>query len=138
MPRPSFSILVVTAFLASGAARAPQDAQTAPATVKDVMVTMTIPASDAIFSAASDPPRSEEQWEELRKSAETLAASGRLLMRTELARDTTTWIERARALVTQAETTVTLAGAKAGDRLEQAGDDVYATCEACHERYFQP
>lgn len=102
------------------------------------MTSMTIPASDAIFDAASSPPDSDATWAALRKSADTLAASGRLLMTPALARDTTTWMEMARAMVTQAEATVKIADAKARDRLEQASDAVYATCETCHERYLQP
>jgi hypothetical protein len=34
------------------------------------MATMTVPASDAIVSAASEPPKDERQWVALRASAE--------------------------------------------------------------------
>ncbi|MBI3047617.1 MAG: cytochrome c [Acidobacteria bacterium] len=36
------------------------------------MTSMTIPASDAIFEAASEPPTTDEKWGALRKAAETL------------------------------------------------------------------
>lgn len=129
---------MTTALLLSTTTPAQQDPPPAPATVKEVMTTMTIPASDVVFGAASDPPGTDEQWATLRKAAETLAASGRLLTRADLARDTNTWTEMARALVSQAEATVKLAEAKRRDGLEQAGNDLYGTCETCHARYLQP
>lgn len=101
------------------------------------MTSMTIPASDAIFEAASEPPTTDEKWGALRKAAETLAASGRLLTRAELARDQTTWMEMARALVDKAEATLKVAQTKNADALAPASDDVYTTCENCHTRYLE-
>lgn len=131
-------VLLAVALFAPADARARQDASSSPATVMEVMTSMTIPASDAIFGAASEPPESDAQWAALRKAAETLAASGRLLMTERLARDATTWMEMAQAMVDRAEATLRLAESKTRDGLAQAGDEVYATCEACHARYLQP
>ena len=130
--------LIVTAavVLVTAAATAQQDAPAAPATVKGVMVTMTIPASEAIFDAASEPPKNDQQWVAVRKSALMLAESGTLLMTGERARDSTTWMEMARALVDHAEATLKAAEAKDSDALSKAGDDVYLTCETCHARYM--
>jgi hypothetical protein len=102
------------------------------------MTSMTIPASDVIFDAASSPPATDAAWAALRQAAGTLAASGRLLMTAPLARDSNTWMEMARAMVTQAEAAMQVADAKARERLGQASDNVYTTCETCHKRYPQP
>jgi hypothetical protein len=118
--------------LATAAATARQDA----ATVKEVMTTMTVPSSDVIFAAASEPPKDDQQWVAARKSAVMLAESGTLLMTGERAKDSTTWMEMARALVDQAEATLKAAEAKNSDALLKAGDDVYLTCETCHARYM--
>jgi hypothetical protein len=131
-------VLLTVATLAPAPLGARQDSARGPASVKEVMTSMTIPASDVIFDAASNPPDNDAKWAALRESAGTLAASGRLLMTPALARDTTTWMEMARGLVTQAEATLKVADTKARDQLEQASDAVYATCETCHERYLQP
>jgi hypothetical protein len=130
--------LIVTAAVAlvTVAATARQDAPAAPATVKGVMVTMTVPASDVIFDAATEPPKADQQWVAVRKSAVMLAESGKLLMTGERARDNTTWMEMARALVDRAEATLKAAEARNGDALSKAGDDVYVTCETCHMRYM--
>jgi len=128
--------VTAAAVLVTAAATAQQDAPAAPATVKGVMITMTVPASDAIFDAASEPPKDDPQWVAVRKGALMLAESGKLLMTGERAKDSTTWMEMARALVDQAEATLKAAEAKNSDALLKAGDDVYLTCETCHARYM--
>ena len=55
---PTALIAVDIAVLATGTAT-PQDADKAAPAVKHVMATMTVPASDALFSAASEPPKDE-------------------------------------------------------------------------------
>ena len=133
---PTALIAVAIAVLAAGGTAAPQDADKAAPAVKHVMATMTVPASDAIFSAASEPPKDEPQWVALRASAETLAESGRLLTTVHRAKDDTEWIEMARALITQAEATLKSIESKDPDALTQAGDSLYLTCKTCHDRYM--
>ena len=127
--------IVAMATLAS-VESARQDAGQTPRTVKEVMTTMMIPASDAIFAGSAEPPTAAEGWGAIRKQAVTLAESGKLLMTDALAKDKAKWMEMARALVQEAETVMKAADAKDRDALEQASDRVYATCEACHERYM--
>jgi hypothetical protein len=128
--------MTVGAMFAAAVAMAQQDGDDAQATVKQVMVTMTVPASDAIFSAAWEPPKDDEQWVAVRTSAMMLAASGNVLTTGGRAKDNTTWMEMAREMVKQAEATLKAVEARNGDALAQAGDDVYLTCEACHARYM--
>jgi hypothetical protein len=132
---PTALIVVAIAGLAAGTA-ASQDADKAAPAVKHVMATMTVPASDAIFSAASDPPKDAAQWVALRASAAMLAESGRLLTTTARAKDDHEWVEMARALVTEAEATFNVIDAKDPDALSQAGDSMYLTCKTCHDRYM--
>jgi len=130
------TLFIAAAVTFASATYARQTAAT-PTTVKDVMTTMTIPASDAVFDAAAEPPTTAEAWSVLRKSAVTLAESGRLLMTDALAKDKTTWNEMARDLVREAEAAIKVAEAKDRDALEKAGDSLYATCKACHGRYME-
>jgi hypothetical protein len=134
----TITILVITALAATltSVAFARQAAPRTPTTVKEVMTTMTIPASDAIFAAAAEPPASAQAWVALRNSASTLAESGRLLMTSALAKDRTTWMEKARDLVNEAEATMRIADAKNREELEKAADSVYTTCKSCHARYM--
>jgi cytochrome c556 len=131
-------IVTAAAIVATAAVAASQNVSKAPATVKEVMLTMTVPSSEVIFSAASEPPKDQQQWDAVRKSAVELAESGRLLMTGGRAKDNTTWMEMARDLVKQAEATLKTAEARNSDALSNASDAVYLTCETCHGRYLTP
>ena len=128
------SALLMSAFLAPFVVAAQSD-RPAPGTVKEVMTTMTIPASDAIFSAAADPPASADDWVALQRNAAMLGESGQLLMTDAFARDSTTWMEMARDLVSEADTVRTVANARNGTALEESADRIYVACKACHDRY---
>jgi hypothetical protein len=136
MLRPPTAFIAVALVVAAAPAAAPQNANKAATAVKHVMVTMTVPASDALFAAAYEPPKDARQWVALRASAETLAESGRLLTKADRAKDDAGWREMARALVTQAELTFKAIDAKDADTLAQAGDGLYLTCKTCHDRYM--
>ena len=134
MKHPLTALASFVAVLAAGTAT-PQVAVNAAPSVMEVMTTMTVPASDAIFSAASEPPKEAAQWVALRASAKALADSGRVLTSIARAKDDAEWIEMARALVTEAEATFTAIDHKDADALAKAGDDVYLTCKTCHDRF---
>jgi hypothetical protein len=101
-------------------------------TVKEIMTTMTVPGSDAVFAAASDSP----SWDAVRKGAALVEESGRLLMTGARVRDRDGWVRNARDLVARAETARRIADTtKNVDALIEAGDRLYETCKACHDRY---
>ena len=134
MKYPLTALASLVAVLAAGTAT-PQEAAKAAPSVMEVMMTMTVPASDAIFSAASEPPKEAAHWVALRASAKALADSGRVLTAIAHEKDDAAWIEMARALVTRAEATFTAIDQKDADALANAGDDVYLTCKTCHDRF---
>ena len=134
MKYPLTALASLVSVLAAGTAT-PQEAAKAAPSVMEVMMTMTVPASDAIFSAASEPPKEAAQWVALRASAKALADSGRVLTTIAHEKDDAEWIEMARALVTKAEATFTAIDQKDADALANAGDDVYLTCKTCHDRF---
>lgn len=134
MKHPLTARISLVAVLAAGTAT-PQEAVKAAPSVMEVMTTMTMAASDAIFSAASEPPKEAAQWVALRASAKALADSGRVPTTIARAKDDAEWIEMARALVTKAEATFAAIDQKDADALSNAGDDVYLTCKTCHDRF---
>ena len=123
--------------LCAATVAAQQDTHRENVTVKQVMETMTIPASDAIFSAASELERDTKVWQEARKGAVVLAESGDLLMTGGRAKDNTTWLDMSRALVAQAQAALKAIDAKDGEALAQVSDSLYVTCKACHDRYTE-
>jgi hypothetical protein len=118
-----------------GARRATQEASKAAPSVKEVMTTMTVPSSDAIFAAAYEPPKEPAQWVALRASAKVLADSGRVLTTVPRAKGDAEWTEMARALVNSAEATFKAIDTKDADALAAASDEVFLTCKTCHDRY---
>jgi len=135
MKYPLTALASLSAVLLAGIAT-PQEAPKAPPSVKEVMTTMTVPASEAIFSAASEPPKEAAQWVALRASAKALADSGRVLTTADRAKNDAEWIEMARAMVTSAEATFKAIDKKDADALSTASDNVYLTCETCHARFM--
>jgi hypothetical protein len=131
---PALIAIALLTFAATVAAR--QDASRNTTSVKQVMLTMTIPASDVLFTVGSEPPKDERGWQDARRNALLLAESGELLLSKSLAKDTTTWIEMTRAMMTQAQIALKAIDAKNVDALAQAGDDLYTACKTCHDRYM--
>lgn len=112
------------------------DALRAIATVKQIMLALTIPSSEAIFDAASEPPKTEQDWTKVATNAVVLAEAGNLLMIGPRARDKEAWMKMARAQVDAAEAVMKAANAKNADALSKTGDALYETCDACHTRYM--
>jgi cytochrome c' len=138
--------LVVTAQTAKPAApkpAAPRPAGAPPssirvvATTKQLMHIATIPASDVIFKAAGDPPKTDEAWAEVRDRGLAVAESGNLLMIGSRIVDRTTWMQYSRAMVDAAANVAKAADAKNGDALSMASDALYDTCETCHAKYLK-
>jgi hypothetical protein len=134
--RTLLTAIATAASMFVGVAIAQQSGSAPPSTVKEVMTSMTIPASDEIFESAFDTPTTDERWARVQRAALTLAESGKLLTTTKLAKDTGMWMDMARALVEEAERTSAAAGAKDAKALEALGDTLYATCKTCHSRYM--
>ena len=138
MRRFSLIPVVATAIVLAAAVAFAQQATVKPvATVKQIMQTMVVPFSDAVFSAASEPPKTNTQWAALRSPAVGLVESGKLLMIGPRARDKA-WMKMAQQEVDAAQAVMKAAAAKDADALSRAGDALYETCETCHTRYMQP
>ncbi|MBM3820883.1 MAG: hypothetical protein FJW14_17975 [Acidimicrobiia bacterium] len=129
--------LLALGAVTAGSTAAQQDSTRAVATVGEVMATMTVPASAAVFRAASEAPREEKDWTAVRGQAIVLAESGNLLLIGSRVR-TGDWSRMAVALREAAETAVRSADSRNATALSDAGEQVYETCEQCHSRYLQP
>jgi hypothetical protein len=100
------------------------------------MTAVTIPASDIIFQAAGDPPKTDSLWQGVQNNALLLAESGNLLMLPGRAPDKEDWIKQARAMIDAAMLAFEAAATKDSEELAEAGDKIYATCETCHDKYM--
>ena len=106
------------------------------ATVEEIMKTMTIPFSNAVFEAGGDAPKDDKSWEAVRGQAVALAEAGNLLMLGTRAKDSAAWMKFSRAQVDAAEAAAKAAAAKNADQLSAASDALYETCSGCHKVYM--
>ena len=115
---------------------AEQDSVRTIATTTEIMKTMTIPFSEAVFEAASNPPTDDKQWTKARDNALALAESANLLMIGDRVRDSGDWMKMSRAQVDAAEVAMKAAAAKNPEALSNAADALYETCDNCHKKYM--
>ncbi len=120
----------------SNTASAQQSTLKPVATVNQLMKAFIIPSSDALFQVAMEAPQDDEAWTAVQNSALMLAESGNLLMIGDRAKDQGDWIKAAQALTEAGTVAFKAAEAKNVDALIEAGDQVYATCEGCHQQYL--
>ena len=86
------------------------------ATVLEIMKTMTIPFSNAVFEAGGDAPKDDKSWETVRSQAIALAEAGNLLMLGSRAKDHAAWLKFSRAQVDAAEAAGKAAAAQKADQ----------------------
>jgi hypothetical protein len=112
-------------------------AQKAVASVKDVMLAITIPTSETVFKAASDAPKDAAGWEQTRMQAIALAESANLLLIDGRGPRGEQWVTFAVAQREAALKAVAAIDAKNADALSTASDALYETCDNCHNKYMK-
>jgi hypothetical protein len=129
---------------------APAAASAAPAvppvaTVKQVMRGMTMPTAAALWDSVStivdltgvheNAPKTDEEWAVVAANAAVLAESANLLMTGDRAVDKGDWVKFAAALRDKANKALKFAEGKDAPGILAVGEEINATCDACHERY---
>jgi hypothetical protein len=105
-------------------------------TIHQIMLGIVKPASDVIFAVPNHKPKTEQEWAIIQNNALTLAEAGNLLMLPGRAKDNGEWIKDAKSLVGAGSEAFTAANAKDAKALEDIGDKIEDTCEACHAKYL--
>jgi hypothetical protein len=105
-------------------------------TVRQVMLGIVKPTSDVVFKFQFDPPKTDDEWMTLRNNALNLAEAGNLLLLPGRAKDKGEWTKNAKALIATGSDAFKAANAKDSKALEQIGDKIDETCEACHAIYL--
>jgi len=124
-------------FLIAGAvamAQAPTPFQPA-GTMRQLMIDIIYPTSDALFYVDRDTPKTAHDWEVLRTDALTLAESGNLLMMDGRARDQKNWIMESKMLIDIGAKAYKAAQAKDVDGIRALNDSLNAACVVCHYQY---
>jgi hypothetical protein len=139
--RPVF-VLAATAVLAACNQQSAVAAHPAPhesaATTRQVMLAMTVPTSNAVFTAAGAAPTDDAAWALAEANAVMLAESAQMLKTGSRAIDQKNWQQFSDALISAAEAAARAAHEKNADKLSASSDAIYQTCEDCHKQYLIP
>ena len=128
--------LLLIAGTAMAQAPAPPQTTFQPAgTMKQLMIDIIYPTSDAIFYVDREPPKTQQDWNVLRMQALTLAESGNLLMMDGRARDQKNWIMESKMLIDIGGKAYKAAQAKDIDGIRALNDSLNAACVVCHYQY---
>ncbi len=136
--------LTVVFAVALVACRPQAPAVTAPTTpalehlanAKQVMLGLSIPASDVLFQVADNVPTDDAGWARLEATALMLGESGNLLLTGPRDLAQPEWRQFSRELVARSKLAAEAAGRRDVDALLEAGNQIYETCDACHSKYM--
>lgn len=120
----------------TGAPTTPADALQSMATSKQVMLGLTIPASEVIWGVGSNAPASDADWDRVAANAVMLAESGLMLMSGPRDLKQPEWTHYASEMVRHARTAAEAAQKRDVDALLAAGDEIYTSCDTCHNKYM--
>jgi cytochrome c556 len=124
-------IIIMALFLTSCA---PQ--QVNPDTsVKKNMQQVTMPASNIVFAVANVEPRNAQDWQQVKRNALNLVASGEWLLSSPANKDQHVWQQSAKTLLAAATAVAKAADANDVEAVNNAGNDLYTSCESCHAHY---
>ena len=106
------------------------------ATNRQVMLGLTIPASDVVFQAGSKGPPDDAEWDRIVANAVMLAESGNLMLTGPRDLKQPEWTQFARELVARSKVAAEAAGKHDVDAVLEAGNGIYEVCENCHNKYM--
>ena len=106
------------------------------ATIKQVMLGITVPASNTVFAVAGEAPADDAAWQNVEASALAVAESGNLLLMKPRMKDEAEWTQFAHALIDAGVKAAEAARSKNAEATGTAGDDMYNVCEQCHAKYL--
>ena len=115
------------------------------ATVKHIMRGITMPAAATIWDSVStivdvkgvteNVPKNDEEWAVVSANAAVLAESANLLLTGGRAVDKGDWVKFATEMRDSANKALKSADAKSPEGILTVGEEINASCDACHERY---
>jgi cytochrome c556 len=103
--------------------------------MRQLMIDIIYPTSDALFYVDRDPPKNEHEWSLLRAQALMLAESGNLIMMQGRARDQENWIKYSKTMIDLGTTAFKAAQAKNLDGIRALNDPLNDVCVNCHLQY---
>jgi hypothetical protein len=103
--------------------------------MKQLMIDIIYPTSDAMFYIERAAPKTEADWNIIRNQALTLAESGNLILMPGRARDHKNWIMESKMLIDLGAKAYQAAQNKDLDGIRALNDPLNAACVTCHQQY---
>lgn len=143
----ALALIAAMALAACSEAPVPEQAATPPvatgpsvpesiATARQVMLGLVIPAADVVWSAANETPADDAAWEKIQANAVMIAEAGGMLMTGARVVDQADWMTYTRAMTDAALAAAAAAGEKNLDKISEAGNTLYESCDTCHKKYM--
>ncbi len=105
-------------------------------TTQQVMLGITIPASDVVWGVATTPPADDVAWTRVRANAAAIAESAVLLLQPPRKADDGEWSKFSKAMYDAAILAGNAAAEKNAEKVSDAGNALYETCDGCHQKYM--
>ena len=115
------------------------------ASVRQIMKGIVAPNATVVFNSVSTTvsirgteekfPRTDAEWEEVGNSAAALIESGNLLLMGSRAVDKGEWVKMSQALMDAGKLGLKATQDKSPEGVLAAGEQINASCDACHRRY---
>ncbi len=134
---PVFARITVLALLATAAAAQQPSGSKPVASVPELMKSVVIPESNAVFGVGKEAPKNDQDWTGVQDSAAKLADTAQLLMLQAPATGSANWVNYSKAMADAATTAGRAAQAKNVDAVLDAGDVLYSSCVDCHKQYLR-
>ena len=146
--RTKIGLIVVAASMVAACAA---DGPTGPpfrtdATVRMLMANMVDPAADLVWDAVGTiidmdgenhwEPETEEDWLSVRYGAMSMIEAGNLLMMETRAVDQDQWIRLSEGMMDAGKRVFQAAEDEDAGRVFDLGEDVYNSCNSCHQLYW--
>ncbi|MEQ1886381.1 MAG: hypothetical protein ABL967_15055 [Bryobacteraceae bacterium] len=103
--------------------------------MSELMLEMVFPTSNDLFYVGRNENRTDKEWLDFRREMLTLAESANLMMAPNRARDKDRWMRDAKLLRDVGEKAYKLAKARDVAGLKGLNDELYESCQSCHEHY---
>ena len=105
----------------------------ATTTMSELMARIIQPNSDAVFYVSRFPPETDAAWRELENKIVMLAESANLLLIPGYSRDSEQWLRDSILMRDASVKAFSAARARDLDALMELNNDLYESCESCHE-----
>ena len=106
------------------------------ADARQVMLGLTIPASDVLFQIGDNAPKLPADWDRIVATAAMLGESGNLLLTGPRDRHQAEWTQFSQDLIARSKDAMAAAQMQDVDAVLDAGNAIYEVCETCHKKYM--